>query len=45
MWGILLIRRRIAVEGLRGGRNALELRERGVGWGWGWERAGWIGLK
>ena len=28
MWGILLIRRRIAVEGLQRGRSALRMRER-----------------
>ena len=31
MWDILLIRRRIAVEGLREGRNALKLRDGGIG--------------
>ena len=42
MWGILLIRRRIAVEVLRGGRSALELRERercGLGL---WLETGWL---
>ena len=33
MWGILLTRRRIVVEGLQEGRSALKLCERGIAWG------------
>ena len=44
MWGTLLIRRRIAVEGLQGGRSALKAARERDGLRLGLGLAGWIEL-